>query len=327
MALVLREKHVRSLLSMHDTMLVLEEAFCSQLQGMAVNQPRIRMMFPNSVMNMLAAAIPADPFWVMGFKTYTAFREGVRYVVMLFSAQNGQLLAIIEASWLGSMRTGGASALATRYLARPDSTIVGLIGSGKQAVTQLMGICNLYPSYALCPISCVYVYSRDARKCEIFCQEMTRVLNVDVVPVSSARQAVESADILITATTSWEPVFRGEWLKPGCHINAIGSNWAQRRELDLTTLDRCSLITTDSIEQARTEAGDFIIPADEGLFDWPRVHSLAEIMGPGCLRRETPEAITLYKGLGIALEDIATAAHIYCLALREGLGEEVDLLS
>jgi alanine dehydrogenase len=319
MALILRERHVRSLLSMPDTLMVLEKAFNAQVQGAVINMPRNRLILPNGVLHILAAAAPT--FGVLGHKTYTAFREGVRFAIILYSAQDGQLLAIIEAEWLGTMRTGGTSALATKYMARPDATTVGLIGSGKQAVTQLMGVCQVRP------ISSVSVYSRNMQKCEVFCQEMRRLLNIAVQPVNSAREAVESADIVITATTAGEPVIKGEWLPPGCHINAIGSNWAEKRELDSLTLQRCSLIATDSVEQAQEEAGDLIIPVGEGLLNWRNIYELAEIINSTGLARESREEITLYKGLGIALEDIATAAHVYHLACQRGIGDKIQLLS
>ncbi len=318
MALLLREKHVRALLSMQETIVALEDALNALAQGKAESQPRTRLAVANGVLNMLIAAAPS--FGVVGFKTYTAFREGVRYAVFLFSAQDGQLLAVVEADRLGAMRTGGMSAVATKYLARPDATIVGLIGTGNQAVTQLMGIC------AVRSISLVYVFSRHQREREFFCQEMQRLLNVQVIPVITARQAVEPADILITATTSAEPVLYGEWLKAGCHINAIGSNWPHRRELDFATLQRSQVIVTDSPDQAQEEAGDFIIPANEGLFDWERVHNLADIVSELRVGRASAQDITLYKGLGIALEDVVTAAHVYYLARKQGLGEEIDLL-
>src|SRR6266851_10125824 len=202
MALILREEDVRRLLTMPDTMAVLEQAFGAMADGCVVNLPRNRIMLANGVLNILAAAAPT--LGILGYKTYTAFREGVRFVVMLFSAQDGQLLAIIEADWLGCMRTGGASGVATKYLARPDAKIVGLIGAGNQAITQLMGVC------AVRQISGVYVYGRRPRECAIFCDEMTRLLNIDVKPVTTAQQAVEAADILVTATTSPDPVLRGE---------------------------------------------------------------------------------------------------------------------
>ncbi len=319
MALVLREKDVRLLLSMPDTVEVLEQAFAALAQNNALNRPRTRLVLANGVLHMLSAAAPS--LGVLGFKAYTTFREGVRFVVMLFSAQNGQLLAIIEADWLGCMRTGGASGVATKYLARPDAKIVGLIGAGNQAITQLMGVC------AVRQISGVYVYGRRPRECAIFCDEMTRLLNIDVKPVTTAQQAVEAADILVTATTSPDPVLRGEWLKSGCHINAIGSNWAQRRELDVSTLQLSSLIVTDSREQARIEAGDLIIPANEGLFDWNEVYNLADVIVGYAPQRELPDDITLYKGVGIALEDIATAEHVYRLAVARNVGEELDILA
>ncbi|MBV9616953.1 MAG: ornithine cyclodeaminase family protein, partial [Ktedonobacteraceae bacterium] len=235
--------------------------------------------------------------------------------------KDGHLLALIEANWLGSMRTGAASAVATKYLARPESEIVGLIGAGHQAATQLMGMCAVFP------ITTAYVYSRRVPEREMFCHEMTRLLHIDVIPVNSARQAVEPADIIITATTATEPVLQGAWLQPGSHINAIGSNWAKKREIDLATLQRCELIVTDSFEQAQREAGDFIIPASENLLDWGQVHELAEVMLDNGPLRELPEDITLYKGLGIAMEDIVTAAHVYHLACQQGLGEEIDFLA
>jgi len=319
MALVLREKDVRLLLSMPDTVEMLEHAFAALAQNNALNRPRTRLVLANGVLHMLSAAAPS--LGVLGFKAYTTFREGVRFVVMLFSAQNGQLLAIIESDWLGCMRTGGTSGVATKYLARPDAKIVGLIGAGNQAITQLMGVC------AVRQVSGVYVYGRRPRECAIFCDEMTRLLNIDVKPVTTAQQAVEAADILVTATTSPDPVLRGEWLKPGCHINAIGSNWAQRRELDVSTLQLSSLIVTDSREQARIEAGDLIIPANEGLFDWNEVYNLADVIVGYAPQRELPDDITLYKGVGIALEDIATAEHVYRLAVEQNIGEELDILA
>ncbi|HYU72341.1 MAG TPA: hypothetical protein VEL31_06645, partial [Ktedonobacteraceae bacterium] len=179
MALLLREEDVRRLLTMPDTVAVLEQAFGAMADGCVVNLPRNRIMLANGVLNILAAAAPT--LGILGYKTYTAFREGVRFVVMLFSAQDGQLLAIVEADWLGRVRTGGTSGLATKYLARPDATTVGLIGAGHQAVTQLMGVC------AVRNITVVYVYSRNPQACKIFCDEMTRVLGVQVMSVANAR--------------------------------------------------------------------------------------------------------------------------------------------
>lgn len=319
MALVLREEDVHAVLTMSDTIGVLERAFNDLAGDKATNRPRIRISEENGVMHLLAASVPS--MGAMGYKTYTVFRSGMRFVVMLFSTHDGHLLSIIEADWLGTMRTGAASALATNYLARQDSAVVGLIGAGQQAMMQLKGVC------AVRKINMVQVYSRNLPACEQFCEKMSHGLKIPVRAASNPREAVEEADIVITATTSSTPVFPGEWLKQGCHINAIGSNWAQRRELDLTTLQRCDLIVTDSCQQAEHEAGDLIIPADEGLFDLDSVHELADLVAGNGPRRQSADQITLYKGLGIALEDIATATLAYRLARERGLGSEVNLLS
>src|SRR6266704_1660968 len=177
MVLVLSEGDVRRLLTMPDTVTVLEQAFGALADGCVVNHPRSRIPLANGVLNIHAAAAPT--LGVLGYKTYTAFRKGVRFVVMLFSAQDGQLLAIIEADWLGRMRTGAASGLATKYLARSGASLVGLIGAGKQAVTQLMGV------FAVRPVRTVYVYSRRLPECEMFCNEMMRRLPIEVRPVAS----------------------------------------------------------------------------------------------------------------------------------------------
>jgi ornithine cyclodeaminase/alanine dehydrogenase-like protein (mu-crystallin family) len=318
MALLLRERDVYSLLEMPGNIMVLEQAFGVLAQGNAVNRARTRITQENGVMHLLAAGVPT--MGVIGFKTYTVFRSGMRSLVMLYSSQDGHLLSLIEADWLGGMRTGAASGLATKYLARPDAPVVGLIGSGKQALMQVLGIC------AVRQVSTVFVYSRRLVECEMFCSDLMHRLSIEVVPVASPRQAIEKADIVITATTSPEPVLPGDWLKSGCHINAIGSNWANRRELDVATLQRSSVIVTDSQEQAHAEAGDFIIPANEGLFDWSRVADLSEVVAGHGPKRELSSDITLYKGVGIALEDVATAAHVYTLARERGVGEEMNLL-
>jgi ornithine cyclodeaminase/alanine dehydrogenase-like protein (mu-crystallin family) len=319
MALLIREQHVHALLTMPEAIAVLEEAFLAFAQGLIVNQLRDRLSFSTGVLNYLAAAAPE--YGVSGYKTYTTSRAGVRSLVMLFSAADGQLLALLESEWLGAMRTGAASALATRLLSRPESHVVGMIGTGMQAMTQLIGICEVRS------VRQVFVYSRDKAAREYFCQMMARRLNVAISAVDTAQQAVEFADILVTATTAKDPVLFGEWLRPGCHINAIGSNWAERRELDTAAVQKCDLIVTDSLEQAKMEAGDLLIPATEGHLDWEKVTELSAIVSGNAPRRTQPNEITLFKGLGIALEDIATAAHIYTLASQQGVGDEIDLLS
>lgn len=318
MALLLRDSDVHSLLEISDTIDALEQAFTALSHGNSINRPRMRLVQSNGILHVLAASYAGGG--VLGLKTFTVFRQGVRSVVLLFDANDGHLLSILEADWLGRMRTGATTGLATRHLAIPEATQVGLIGAGKQAETQLLGIC------AVRPIRHVLVYSRHLPHSEAFCQRMAQQLGIEVRAVPDAQQAVEDADILVTATTSDKPVLSGEWLKPGCHVNAIGSNWAKRRELDDETLQRASLIVTDSVEQARTEAGDLILPAHAGSLDWESVWELADVVAGDGPQRNSSYDITVYKAVGIALEDITVAARAYTHASERGVGEKISLL-
>lgn len=319
MALLLRDRDVSSLLEMSDAIDALEQAFTALSHKNAVNRPRTRVALKSGILHVLVASFPNGG--VLGLRTTTVFHQGVRSLVQLFSAEDGRLLALVEAERLGRIRTGAVSGLATRHLALPQAARVGLVGSGKQAETQLQAVC------AERPIRLAAVYSRNQAACEAFSQRMARQLQIEVVPVASAREAVEEADVVITATTASEPVFTGEWLKPGCHVNAIGSNWPKRRELDSETLERSSLIVTDSVEQARAEAGDLLIPANAGTLDWESIWELADVVAGDGPQRNSSYDITVFKAVGVALEDIAVAARAYAHARERGVGEEIDFLS
>jgi ornithine cyclodeaminase/alanine dehydrogenase-like protein (mu-crystallin family) len=263
----------------------------------------------------------ADGPGLVGFKAYTASRTGARFAVMLYSGSDGQLLAMIEADWLGQMRTGAASGVATRYLARDTARVLSLIGTGGQARTQALAIC------AVRPISTILVYGRDVDRRRSFCSELAQKLGITVEPVETAEDAVRAADIAVTATTSAEPVLLGDWLQPGTHLNVMGSNWATRREVDDAAIARCDIIAVDALDQAEIEAGDLLIPAAEGHLDLARVVELGAVVAgkvPG--RSGDGTSITLFKSLGIAVEDIATAGLVYARARERGLGEELAFL-
>jgi ornithine cyclodeaminase/alanine dehydrogenase-like protein (mu-crystallin family) len=320
MALVLREDDVRRVLSMPDAVRVLDLTFRQFAQGEAENLPRERIVLPQrrGVLHVLAAAVPLQG--ALGYKAYTSFRQAVRMAVLLYSTENGQLQALIEAEWLGQMRTGAASGVATSHMARPEANLVGIIGTGSQARTQLMAM------RAVRPIRQVRAYGRDPERCRTFCQEMAALLGVEVRPAASAEAAVREAEIVVTATTSPEPVLLGRWLQPGTHINAIGSNWPNRREVDDETLRRSAVVAVDDPNQARLEAGDLLIPAAAGRFDLTRVVPLAAIVAGQVAGRGAPDEITLFKSLGIGVEDVAVARHVYELARQQELGEELDFL-
>lgn len=329
MALVLREDDVRAVLTMPDVVDVLDAAFRRQAAGDAANQPRSRIVLPEArgVLHVLSAYVPGQPGHpdrngpgLVGLKTYTASTTGVRFVVLLSSAEDGRLLAIIEADWLGQMRTGAASGLATRYMARENARIVGLLGTGGQARTQALAMC------AARPIERFLVYGRDESRRRAFCEEIAAHTGVTAEPVDSAEAAVRPADIVVTATTAREPILSGAWLRSGTHVNAMGSNWHNRREVDGETVERSAIVAVDALDQARLEAGDLMIPAAAGIFSFDRAVDLCNIVAGKAPARASDQQITLFKSLGIGLEDVATAGRVYELARERGLGQELELV-
>lgn len=254
----------------------------------------------------------------MGFKAYTTSRNGAHFLFLLYGG-DGRLLAIMEADRLGQVRTGAASGVATKYMARKEAATIGIFGTGWQARSQLPAVC------AVRSIRQVKAYSRNAERRQAFCREMSETLNVEVIPVEDPEEAVKEADILITITTAKEPVLKGVWLQPGVHLNVAGSNFAQKRELDEEAVRRSALIVVDSKEQARIESGDLLVPIERGLLRWEDVHELGEVVAGRLPGRRSDQEITLFKSNGIALEDVAVAWRVYERAKAEGFGQELPL--
>ncbi len=317
MPLLLREEEVQALLSIGDAIEALERTFRAQAEGRAVNLPRQRVRWPGGTLHVMAAGDLGSGY--VGLKAYTAVGGQTRFVVLLFHAASGELLAIIEADRLGRLRTGAATGLATRYLARPDARVVGMIGAGRQAATQLMAVC------AVRSIAEARVYSPTPERRAAFAHRMRETLGIPVQAVERPEAAVEGADILITITPAREPVLRGAWLRPRVHLNAAGSNALLRRELDEEAIARADLIVIDSRAQGQIEAGDFLEPLERGRLQWERVYELRDVVA-GRVGRAYPEQITLFKSLGIALEDIAVAAVAYERARAQGAGERIRFL-
>jgi alanine dehydrogenase len=317
MPLLLREEEVQALLSVGDAIEAMERTFRAQAEGRAVNLPRQRVRWPGGTLHVMAAGDLGSGY--VGLKAYTAVGGQTRFVVLLFHAESGELLAIIEADRLGRLRTGAATGLATRCLARPDARVVGMIGAGRQAATQLMAVC------AVRPIAEARVYSPTPERRAAFAHRMRETLGIPVQAVERPEAAVEGADILITITSAREPVLRGAWLRPGVHLNAAGSNALLRRELDEEAIARADLIVIDSRAQGQIEAGDFLEPLERGRLQWERVYELRDVVA-GRVGRAHPEQITMFKSLGIALEDIAVAAVAYERARAQGVGERIRFL-
>ena len=316
MALYLTEEQVEQLLTMPMAIEAVEEAFRQLGTGQAENLPRRRVHSARGTLHLMAAAIPSSGY--MGYKTYSVFPGRVRFRVSLFSSENGELLALLSANLLGQIRTGAASGVATRWMARVDTKIVGIIGTGWQARSQLDAVCQVRP------VNQIVVYGRTAEKLEQFCHESQERLEIPCTAAKSPDEVASAADILITITNSTTPVFRGEELKSGTHINAAGSNVIIKRELDETCIRRCRSIVVDSKDQARIECGEFLAPLEKGRLTWSQIRELSEVVTARALPRTGPHDITLFKSLGLALEDVAVAAKVYELAKKENIGTNID---
>ncbi len=319
MVLFLGEKDVEQVLSMDDAIRVLEETFKQQGSGNIINHPRLRIRTEKSMLHYLAGAAPHMK--VMGYKAYTSYKGGVKFRVFLHSIETGELLSIMDGNFMGMIRTGAATGVATKYMSRADSDVVGIFGTGWQARGQLMGV------VAVRKIGRIKAYSRNPNKRESFCKEMEEFLGIETVPAERPEDVIDEADIVITSTTSAEPVFKGDWLQEGVHINAIGGNFLFKREIDETAVKRSNIIVVESKEQSKIEAGELLPLIEKGRLQWEGIHELGEVVSGKIKGRKKDEDITLFKSLGIAIEDIAVAAHIYELAKAKGIGQKLEIPS
>ena len=316
-ALLLTEKDVEGLLRMEDALGAVEQGLRALGRGEATNRSRQRAGTLDTTVNVMLAAWPARGY--AGFKYYTTSREGIRFWVHLFDIATSALVAVIQADRLGQQRTGAASGVATKYLARPDASTIGIVGTGWQAESQLEAVC------AVRSIRQIRCHGRDKARRDAFAKKMSSLLEVPVQAVGSAEEAIRGADVVIAATNAPQPVIHGDWLRAGCHINAMGANRLGTRELDDAAVRRCAFVATDSIEQAREEGGDLVEPMKRGLIAWDRIHELSEVVAGKVTGRTDADDITLFKSHGIAIEDVAVAALVYERARDRGIGKSISL--
>ncbi len=314
--LLLNEDDVRQLLTMDDALDAVETALRKQALDEAQNIPRTRCQTDHAMMHVLSAS--AKGLGVLGYKAYCTSKQGANFHVGLFDGKTGQLQAILQADWLGQMRTGAASGVATRHLARADAATVGLFGAGKQARTQLLAVCQVRK------IRSIHVYARDEQRRVQFCREMSELCRCEVVPAAQPELAARDKDIVITATSSREPVLFGDWIAAGTHLNVVGSNYLSKAEIDAATVKRANRVVVDSKDQARLEAGDFTAALENGSLRWADVHELGNVLIGRAAGRESDADVTLFKSLGIGLEDIAVAARVIAKAKAAGVGKVVD---
>jgi ornithine cyclodeaminase len=315
MSLYLDEGEVAQLLSIELALEAVEAAHAAHGRGEAIDVPRQRTRLPQSTLHILQGALPGEG--IFGYKAYATNRAGNRFFVHLFDAASGRQLALIEADHLGMMRTGAAGGIAAKWLARPDAAVVGIFGAGWQARSQLEALCKVRP------IRRIKVQSRDVARRMAFCAEMTDKLAVEVVPAASAEDAVRGSDIVVTITTAATPLFDGDWLASGTHINAAGSNALIRREIDEATVLRADIVCVDSRGTAVRECGDLLAALEKGKLHEAHLTELGDIVVGRRPRREGAEQITLFESQGMAIQDLAVAVRLVALARERGIGREL----
>jgi ornithine cyclodeaminase/alanine dehydrogenase-like protein (mu-crystallin family) len=313
----INESEVKSIFTMPLAIEAVESISKRQAAGEVLVHPRRRFELPGGSFfhHMAAADVPGG---FVATKQYTYVGGKLKFLVSLFSSETGDLLALIEADNLGQMRTGAASGVATKYLARKDAKTAAIIGTGGQAKTQLEAVA------AVRKLDGVKVYSRDAERREKFAREMSERIGVGVNAVASSAEATADSAIICTATNAGQPVVNGAAILPGAHLNAIGANHMRKRELDAETVAKCSRIFVDSIEQSRQEAGDLVLGFAGHEQRWDTVRELSSLVAGICPGRTEESEITLFKSNGIAAWDLAAAVLLHRLAQERKLGRPLS---
>ena len=296
MPLYLTEQDVEAMLTPADAVDAIEGCFQRMAAGGVHIAPRRRLELEEGRLADMAASDLELGY--AGVKAYAGFHEGTAFVVALFAADRPELIAVIEADHLGRLRTGAASAVAAKHLAREGAASLGVLGCGSQAETQVSCIRAALPE-----IERVVAYCRTERNLAEFCKR------VGAEPAESHREAA-GQDVVVTITTSRDPVVRGEWLRPGTLVCAAGANNGTSRELDNVVLERASFVCCDWLPQARTESADLIEPVETGVLDWLEVHELHEVVAGELPGRQSPADIVVFKSNGIAAWDVAAAAAV-----------------
>jgi ornithine cyclodeaminase/alanine dehydrogenase-like protein (mu-crystallin family) len=290
------EEQVVAALPVTEAIRLVEDAWRRMAAGEAVNQPRRRLALPTgAVLHQLAGAYGG----YFGVKVYsTHVKYGAHFTVLLYDARTAAPLARIDANHLGQIRTGAATGVAVKYLARPDAAVLAVIGTGFQARTQVAAV------RAVRTVREVRVWSRKQENREAFARE------VGGVAAESAEAAVRGADLIVTATYAKDPVLEAAWVEPGAHVSAVGSNNPQRRELPADLIARAGLIAVDALDQARIESGDLLLAWTDEDWQTPRLCEMKDVV-TGARARAGSSEVTIFKSNGLGVQDIAVAGYVY----------------
>lgn len=316
-AIYLTENDVQELADARLAIDAVEEAFRRLATREADNVPRRRAQAPGIVLHTMSAA--AGYLGYVGLKSYTTTRSDARFHLALYDQAFGGLVALIEANRLGQLRTAAATAVAASWMALHDARELGLFGTGFQAEGQLEALALVRP------LLNVFVYSRNPERRVEFAERMTKRLGIEVEPVDRPGEAAEELPMVVTATTSRAPVFDGNSLDEGAFVAAVGSNWLNRAEIDADVVRRADNIVCDSVEACQLEAGDFVEARERGIFDWSRAAELSDVVAGRASPRDRTESITLFKSVGLAIEDVALGVKILERARAAGMGKYLPI--
>jgi len=308
--LYLTETDVAGLLTPSDAVEAIEGCFRRMAAGRVENRPRYRLGLEEGALAVMAAADLQLGY--AGAKVYAGFRDGARFAVLLFRADSPELVAVLEADKLGQLRTGAASGVAAKHLAASGASSLGIIGCGWQAESQVACIRAALPQ-----LERVVAYCRTEERLRAFCEEHG-------AEPGESHQDPAACDVVVTATTSRDPVLRGEWLRAGALVSAVGANDGRRRELDNVVLERSAFVCCDSVDDAKLESADLIEPVGSGVLDWLEVHELQEVVAGEVTGRQLDGDIVVFKSNGLAAWDVAVAAAAVARARATGAGREVS---
>jgi alanine dehydrogenase len=327
MPLLLTRQDVEAVLTMRAAINIAETALRELALGNVIMPQRTAIHLKGSGIHWGLSAYVGGEIQGLGFEILSSCPENPQKhnlpttigQLMLSDPETGAPLVIMDATFLAAMRGGAVGAVAAKHLARREVKEVTVFGTGRQARIHLMGIC------AVRQVNGAVVVAPDARARHEFADHMSKALSIPVEPVEDVRAAVEMADVILTATPAREPLFRGEWLCPGVHINAVGAHSPDTREVDTETVRRAKVVP-ELTSACLADAGDLIFPIVEGAITEEHIHAnLGQIVAGLMPGRESADEITLFKSIGLAVEDVATAVHVYKLALRRGIGTQVNL--
>jgi len=313
----LSESDIQKLLTMPLALEAMEQAHQALAEQRAIDIPRARIHLPTGTQHVLQAAAPELGY--IGFKYYYTRPTGKSFYVHLMNTETAKLEAIIEAVWMSMVRTGAASGVATKHLANPDASVLGQIGAGYQGESQLEAVCQVRK------IRKARVFARNRDKLVAFCDKLSRKTGVTVQPAESAEAAVRGAHVVNVITKSAEPVLKGEWLEPGQHINAAGSNALTRREIDDATVRKCDVITVDGRGTARNECGDLLSAIEKGWLRWDYLTEIGEVIAAKAPGRTSAKQITLYESHGMGLQDLWVGVKMLKLARERGVGTDLPV--